>query len=574
MTRASQSAEMLNDAPRSSKSRRIVTPSFWTRVSRQRLSRRRALLSAAVAAGAASLLPIAACDGDEPDPTAELPRPGGTLRYGGSIPFSYGLDPHLEQGGGLPVIARTYGYLFHVDPRDDSLILDHADSVEQPEPGVYVIRLGERRFHQRAPGNGRAVTGDDAVLSMRRYRDHPLVTSKWWHAKLLAGEGASSPTTIVVRTTRPYVYSLHEMGQINGGAILPREAIESQLDLRAGASGSGPFQIAGGSSSTEARLERFEGYASTAHLDAMQWRVFDADQEKAAAFRDRSIDAIGVRDRREAFEFASNDVDIVAEPSLSWMSIGWRVDRPPFNDDRVRLAMDMAIERAALLSDAATSDGDVAGPVNAHLAGGFWSLPREELLAAQRDDLASDARIAEARRLLDAAGVRDATIELQVAAAPELLDLAALIREQVLRAGVDLTIRSLPLPGWFFNFRGGNFHATLINHTPYETPDAPLRLYHSQGAEGTGNVFGFSAPAIDWLVERSWAEEDRTQRQATVLEAQRRMIEARPMLHLFSGSAYTVAREYVRDSGLDLPGSLARYAYRQWLDLPVKGRPD
>ena len=90
----------------------------------------------------------------------------------------------------------------------------------------------------------------------------------------------------------------------------------------------------------------------------------------------------------------------------------------------------------------------------------------------------------------------------------------------------------------------------------------------------TAVPFSGSVAPIDWLLERSWAEEEREQRRSTVLEVQRLMIEARPMVHLFSGSAYTVVREYVRDSGLDLPGSLARYAYRQWLDLPVDGRPD
>ena len=495
-------------------------------------------MAAGAVATAALILPSAACDDDD-DPEAEDPRPGGTLRYGSTVPLAYGLDPHLEQGGGLPAIARAYGYLFHVDPRDDVLILDHAASAEQPEQGVYVIRLGERVFHASAPANGRVVVGDDAIMSMRRYRDHPLVTSKFWHTKLLDGHGASDPATIVVRTTRPYAYSLHEMGHINAGAIVPAESSATATDLRAGVSGSGPMMIAAGASGLT-RLERFDGYDPAAYVDAMEWRVFASDEEKRAAFRDRSIDVLLARDRREALEFAANDVEVVTEPSLSWTSIGWRVDRPPFNDVRVRRAIDLAIDRDALISDAAAGEGEISGPVNLHLANGFWALPREELATAQGAALSADARLAEARMLLEGAGVRDAVIELQVADAPELLDLAALVREQILPLGVNFATVPLPLPGWFFNYRAGNFHATLISHAPYETPDTSLRLYHSGGQEGGGNSFGFSDPAIDWLVERSWAEDAREQRQATVREVQRLMIEARPMVHLFSGSAYTV----------------------------------
>jgi peptide/nickel transport system substrate-binding protein len=549
-----------------------VTSTFWSRVAARRISRRRAIASAGALAAGAVLLPSAACDSGDDNPSDEAPRPGGTLRYGTSVPFSYGLDPHLEQGGGLPAIARTYGYLFHVDPRDDALILDHASSVEQPEPGVYVIRLGERRFHAAAPANGRAVNGDDVVFSISRYRDHPLVTSRFWHTRLLAGHGATDPATVVINT-RPYAYTLHEMGQINAGAILPRDAIDPPSDLRAGAPGSGPMRIAFHSDELT-RLEAFEGYDPPPFVGAMEFHAFGSDAEKREAFQARAIEVMAAGDRREAFELAANDVEIVSEPSLSWTSIGWRVDRPPFIDERVRRAIDLVIDREALLRDAASGDGDVAGPVNAHLAAGFWSLPPEELRAAQGAGLDSETRLAEARALVDAAGADGVRVELQVADAPELRDLAALLRDQVTRSGIELAVVSLPLPGWFFNYRGGNFQATLISHAPYETPDASLRLYHTGGPEGGGNPFGFSAPAIDWLVEKSWAEQDRAQRQSTLLEAQRLMIEARPMVHLYSGSAYTVAREYVRDSGLGLPGSLARYAYRQWLDLPVDGRPD
>jgi peptide/nickel transport system substrate-binding protein len=361
------------------------------------------------------------------------------------------------------------------------------------------------------------------------------------------------------------------MGNINAGAILPRESTEAQADVRDGVSGSGPMRLADGVSTDLARLERVEGDTSPSLVDAMEWRRLEGASELAAAFADRSIDVLVGGERNGV---ASDGAEVVIEPGLSWTSIGLRVDRPPFADERVRRALDLAIDRAALMSEAGATDGALAGPVNQHLAGGYWSLPREEIRAAQGADLPPEARIAEARMLLEAAGVRDTTVELQVASTPELIDLAALVREQLLPFGIQLNTVQLALPAWFFNFRGGNFHATLINHPPYETADPSLRLYHTQGAEGGGNAFGYSSPAIDWLVERSWAEEDREQRRATVLEAQRLMIEARPLLHLFSAPAYSVVRTYVRDHGLHLPGSLARYHYRQWLDLPADGRPD
>ncbi len=563
-----------------------MTRPYWSRYADARVSRRRALRSGAMLAAGAAALPLVGCSDEASAPTAgDQHRTGGTLRFGTSLPLSYGLDPHLEQGGGLPVIAKLYGYTHHIDPRDGGLILDHAASIEQTEPEVYVFRLGEHRFHAAGglASAGRSVTADDVVSSLRRFRDHPLVVSDWWHTNMLLAEGAADPRTVILRTKRPYADSLHEMGQINAGAILPRESIDGQLDLRAGGVGSGPLRIdtaatplPGESSTERARLLRFDAYGrQPAYVDAMEWRVFASDVEKTTAFREGAADVAGCRDRREADELGGiAGTVIIEEPSLSWTSIGLRVDKPPFDDLRVRRAIDIALDRDAMIAIAAAGRGEVAGPVNPHLGAGFWSLPAAEILAAQGGDRSLDERRTEARSLLDAAGAASATIKLQVAEVPELLDLAAIVREQLGAVGLTVDIEPMPLIKWFFSYRQGTFDATLISHPPYESPDSSLRLYHSAGGDGTGNQFGFKDLAIDALIERSWGETGRAVRQDAVLRAQRQMIEARPLVHLFTGTGYTAARSYVRDSGLELPGSLSRYHYEQWLDLPVKGRPD
>jgi peptide/nickel transport system substrate-binding protein len=556
-----------------------MTRPYWSRYADVRVSRRRALRSGAMLAVAAAALPLVGCSDGASAPTAgDRPRPGATLRFGTSLPMSYGLDPHLEQSGGLPLIAKLYGYTHHVDPRDGGLILDHAASIEQTEPDVYVFRLGEHRFHAAGglASSGRSVTAHDVVSSWRRFRDHPLVVSDWWHTNMLVAEGAANPRTVIIRTKRPYADSLHEMGQINAGAILPRESIDGQLDLRGGGVGSGPLHIDTAATPERARLLRFDAYAPrSTYVDAMEWRVFASDAGKASAFREGAVDVAGCRDLREAEELGGiAGAVIVEEPSLSWTSIGLRVDRPPFDDLRVRRAIDIALDRDAMIEIAATGRGEVAGPVNPHLSAGFWSLPTAEILAAQGGDRSLAERRTEARSLLDAAGAASATIKLQVAEVAELLDLAAILREQLGAVGLTVSIEPMPLIKWFFSYQRGTFDATLISHPPYESPDSSLRLYHSAGGDGTGNRFGFNDLAIDALIERSWGEMDRAVRQDAVLRAQRQMIEARPMVHLFTGTAYTAARLYVRNSGLELPGSLSRYHYAQWLDLPVKGRPD
>jgi ABC-type oligopeptide transport system substrate-binding subunit len=91
-------------------------------------------------------------------------------------------------------------------------------------------------------------------------------------------------------------------------------------------------------------------------------------------------------------------------------------------------------------------------------------------------------------------------------------------------------------------------------------------MYHSAGIDGSRSPFGFADAAIDALVERSWREQERAVRRQTLLDAQRLMIAARPMVQLFTSTAYASAWRYVRGLDPSLVGNLAQYNYGQWLD--------
>ncbi len=502
---------------------------------------------------------------------------GGTLRFGTSVPLGSGLDPQVQSGTGLSIVARVYGYLFHVDPRDDAVILDHASSVEQPDSTTYLVRLRDDvRFHDVTPARDRAVTAHDVALSIARYRDNPLVVNKTWHTAVLDRAEAIDDRTLRVTTKRPYVYTLHALGDITAGAIFPRESIEGKVDATSGGPGSGPFLFGKRTPPKRIALSRFDAYRDPANLEGMDWQIFSNGEDPLTALAAKAIDILTCRDKSEWDRAARASNDIVAhrQPSLSSLSLGMNVTRPPFADARVRRAVDLIIDRQRLIDQIAFGDADPVGPVNEHLADGFWALTRQEVAQAQGGPLSFDDRLSEARRLLEAAGAVDAPFSLQVADDAQLGDVAAAIAADLRRGGLFPIIQPLPLLPWFVNFRGGDFGMTLISHLPYESPDSPMRFYHSAGVDATTNPFGFGDDAIDRLVERSWTEPERETRRDALLGAQRLAIESRPMVHLFSGASYSAAWNYVDDWQPDLPGSLAQYDYGQSLNLPVTGRPD
>ncbi|MBF6599291.1 MAG: ABC transporter substrate-binding protein [Dehalococcoidia bacterium] len=548
---------------------------YWPKLAQGRASRRRVLKSGLAGAGAVAAAAAVGC-APSGGPAARRragPPAGGALRFATALPVSYGLDPQAERGTGLEIFPRLYGYLHHVDPqRDDALVLDHAARVEQADAATLLLRLRpDVRFQDVAPTNGRSVAAADVVASVLRYRDHPLAVNKLWHLTVLDRIDAPDAYTVRVVTKRPYAYSLQVLGDIAAGAILPKEAIDSHADLRAASAGSGPFALDKADAAAGIwRIVRNAAYfGSRPYVDAMQWRVFADDASKAAAFGRREFEVMDARDAAEAQSAQVAGVLVDAKPSLAWLSLGLRLDAAPLADPRVREAIDLALDRDALIRGIAPAGGVVLGPVNPHLAGGYWSLPEADVRAAFGGSRQPDERVARARALLAAAGAPAPSLALQTVNTPRMIDVATAVREQLRSAGLDVRIDELEPLAWFVNFRKGAFQMTLIPHEPYESPDIPTRFFHSRGIDGTGNMFALRDANIDALVERSWGESRRSLRRATLLDAQRQMLASRAMLQLFTNAGYTATWEDVQGRGAQLVGSFAQYNYRQWLETPA-----
>ncbi len=538
---------------------------FWSKYGLRRVSRRRALAGGAAISIAS--VALAACGADEPDSTQ--PQEGGVLRTGTTSPFS-GLDPQTEAGTGLAITARLYGYLLHIDPRDEAVIYDQADEVEQPDETTYVFHLRDDVvFQDVEPTNGRDLSAEDAAASIERFRKNALAPTRTFHTEILDSTEVVDAVTLKVTTKRPYRYSLGYLGDISAGAIIPTEFIESSASLYTQAAGTGPFQLSSADPTNRVTLTRHDKYyrSPIPYLDAMEWQVYGDNAAKLDAMREHEVDLVtaGSRQELEVLSDENSDIELTPEISLSSTALGFRIDRPPFVDPRVRQAIDLALDRETLIRNVAAGDGTILGAVNPALGEGSWSLPSSDLIAASGADEPIEERRTQARQLLAAAGASGATIELQVADVPQMKRLAEEISVLLASVGLPATLKLLDVLTWFSNFRGGNFDATLIAHLPYESPDVPLRFYHSRGPDGTASPFAFADGEMDALIERSWGEGDKAIAASTILDVQRKALDARPLLPLFTASAYSAAWKQVQNRRPGLLGSLAQYNYEQWL---------
>jgi ABC-type transport system substrate-binding protein len=251
-----------------------------------------------------------------------------------------------------------------------------------------------------------------------------------------------------------------------------------------------------------------------------------------------SRDAVAVRDDAVSVRRASR-----RQRGLGLSLLGRKDGRSvrwveAFQDDRVRRAISLGLDRPVLLE---LDDAAMSGPVGPAHAGD--ALPSAELQAhplLQRD-------LEEARTLLAAAGAEGLEFRLQHLDSSGILPLARLVVEQLGEAGFAPRATAMADAEWETSFQRGDFEACIFELEALQTPDLGLRLHTSGGLNGLFSLWGYSNPVYDSAVRDALSELDPVQRAELSHEAQRLLLEDVPaMFPLASPREYATLSPRVR----------------------------
>jgi peptide/nickel transport system substrate-binding protein len=528
-----------------------------------KISRRAFLAGTAAAAGLAALR----CRGNEettstgPTPTSGAIKRGGVFRLGTTIP-AVSIDPHTEVTMGLAFICFIYGYLLHEIQQPEgppTLVFDHAESLERPDDLTYVFKMRPGiHFQDLPPSNGREVVAEDALYSFDRIAS--LASTPFW-SEGIESKSAPDPYTFQVRLTGLYAYTMGEFGGIRT-AIVPKEAVEQFGDLKSHGLGSGPFQVASLSRSETIDMIRNPNYyvEGIPYVDGMSWRIIPDDSSLKAAFKAQQLDVYGPPTKIQADEVAemSKDVILTKAANLAIFTINLNeIAVPALQDERVREAMDISLNRDAMIEKLCFGEGNYTGPVSWGLD--FWSLPQDELRQRYKRD------VAKARQLLEAAGVTDLTLEMKFPSG-STADLASMIKQQWAEAGITVDLVPQELGAWVADLFANNYQLMVGGGLPYGDEQLPLQFNHTKSWTRTANPVHLPDPAIDALLDQILVTPDVQERQRLVLEVTRKIIDRHgPFLYLYAPYAYTARWRYVRGYD-DINPAMVAYTYNMWLD--------
>lgn len=481
-------------------------------------------------------------------------------------------DPeNLVPFGGVPT-ANHWGNEFMYDSllewdRDLAVNPALAETYEMPDEATYVFKLRRGvRFH-----DGTELTADDVCYSVALQHDPPPPgRAPYAQFGPIAEVDALDRYTVRFRMSAPDATLPGFLAWGRYSAIVPA-GLYDKLDPAAEGTGTGPFRLAGytpGDSLTYVRSPWFwkEGLP---HLDQLTLTILPDERERLAALRSGAIDgatlsADAVRELEDAHDLVVLKGLFAAHRELQF-TVKAAGDKP-WNDIRVRQAINRALDRDALIAEVYHGDAEYSSVVPPGF--GDWPLPDAEL---RREHQAHDA--AEARRQLALAGFPEGfPVELLVLSEPsDVPRCAAVIRRQLGEVGVDCRLTALP-SGPFFELRDrGDFELALVTRG-IRGDISGFFAEFATTAPGYERWFsGWRQPRLAELIATGVAVSDPAQRRRIYAESQRLLLDECVHIPICQPYKHQVVRRHLRDmyvSYSDFNTGLREV----WLDPTPRGK--
>lgn len=443
--------------------------------------------------------------------------PSATPKRGGTLNATFSSDPaHFDPHRGTTAqnfVPLVYNGLVRfktgTDVRVDEYVIepDLAERWEVSSGGlVYTFHLRRGvRFHDKPPVSGRELTSDDVVWSLQRMLADDPENIKRDLFSVIKSVAASDRYTVRVTLSEPFAPLLDNLATVFA-SILPR----ADVDYKQVAIGTGPFVLDSFVRGTRYVYKRHPTYYERGQpaLDEIVIHILRDFATRAAALRAGRIDVVDLLPYGQA-------LPIIREGNLAWeryqgifsVHLRLNVARPPLDNEKVRQALSLALNRQAIAIALGGGEGVVNGPVPTGL--GKWAVDWRRLPYFTRD-------VAKARQMLREAGFANGfTIDAVGGSSPDNRRvILEAIKAQWAQIGVTLNFRLVDTATVQRVRFQKDFAILADNFTLSSDPDSYLFLeYHSKSS---GNVGNYADREVDRLLEGQRRETDPAKRQALV----------------------------------------------------------
>ncbi|MCD6076499.1 MAG: putative type dipeptide/oligopeptide transport system, periplasmic component [Ramlibacter sp.] len=443
-----------------------------------------------------------------------------------------GLDP---TGGAASSIAEVtlyniYETLTKINP-DGTVTPLLAESWEvSPDLTTYTFKLRKGvKFH-----NGEPLTAQTVKFAFDRAgAEKSTNKDKRTFANLTTRAVDDSTVVILTKEIDPDFPFL--MGQATSVIVEPKSADGNMTKPV----GTGPYTLENWVKGSSITLRKWPEYrnASAIKLNRATFRFIADPAAQVAALLAGDVDAFPRVTPRSVEQFKGNGrFQVVASGSRAKTILAINNKRKPFDDVRVRRAVNMAIDRKAVIQGAGDGYGVPIGSYYPPSAPGYVDFTSANAFNPDR-----------ARALLREAGVSgplDVTITLPPP--PYARQGGEVIASMLSKVGINAKLQNVEWAQWLSNTYGGghNYDMTIISHVePFDLGNFSRPGYY----------WGYESPKFNEMYNKYKTTANAAERKKLLADIQKMISEDAPMAFLYQPQWVTVANRNVKGLWKDMP---------------------
>lgn len=422
---------------------------------------RRGLLKGGLAAAAAIGMGggLTGCGGNSSNPTSSSPgtvpaKRGGTLRVGVT---GGGSDDTLDAGEFLTNvdglrIFQLYNSLYAFDKNVQPQLCLAQEATPNSSGTEWTVRLRSGiTFH-----DGKPLQAEDVIYTFQRVLDpkNNLLGIEWLKPLDIANAKVMDPLTVRLPFNAPFGYFPECMATyfyfIVPVGYNPRRPI-----------GTGPFKYSSFTPGQQSVFTRNHDYWQPGfpYVDELQIVDFADETSQLEALASGAIDLAGALSGASVSTVTSQGGKVLVESGEAYTPFTMRMDKPPFNDIRVRQAFRLLVDRPQM--NELLFNG--LGAIGNDLFCRFDKTYDSDLPQRHQD-------IPQARFLLKQAGYdNDLTISVVGAeVAAGAVQGCTVLAQQAASAGVKITVSQVPVATLYGpNYLQWTFALDQWNYNPY-----------------------------------------------------------------------------------------------------------
>jgi peptide/nickel transport system substrate-binding protein len=398
----------------------------------------------------------------------------------------------------------------------------------------------EYRFTLRANAkfsDGKPVTAKDVAFSLKRAAGE---TSQWGRFfRPIKAYEVVDDRTIVMKLDEPFTPMLNNLALFSA-SILPAELVEQQgAKFFEAPVGAGPFVLDQWNRGAKQVFSRNKNYWKTGKpsIDNAELQIIGEDNSRVLKLKAGELDAIvGIPPNQVASLKEDANIKVGVAPVFRAELVQLNTTKKPFDDERVRRALNYAVDKDAIVKGILRGNGTVATS----------SLP---VMAYHNETLkpyAHDA--AKAKELLKEAGYASGlkTTMLVSSGSVTHRQVASAIQANLRDVGINVELQTIESSSMFSTTKSGNYEMSL-SYTTSDTIDPDQLVGFTAVNPERANAFHtqWKDPRVNELYEQERRTLDGEPRGKMFQEIEARVHEGAPFIFLYNQAETYASRKNV-----------------------------